>query len=112
MALAPDEQTEPFDVEFVQTEPKVAVVRFYRERFNSLLILLSAEEGLANRAPLRNLQQALAEIIDANCLRAVFDWLTGMTPPVAAMIHRQDKMKNGLDMLAMCVADRFFAGVC
>jgi len=57
---------------------------------------------------MRTIQRALAELQDPNCLNAVFDWLTGIPPPLAAMVHGQGNLNNGLDMLAMCVADRFF----
>jgi len=99
-------------VEFAQVGREVAVVRFHRREITLILLKVSEADGSTELATMRTMQRALAEISNANCRSAVFDWLTGMSPPLAAMVHGQDKLHNGLDMLAMCVAGRFFAMAC
>jgi len=57
---------------------------------------------------MRAVHAQLAQHYAGDGLAAAFDWLTGCTPPLAAVVYIRGDPQNGLDTLAMCLAATFF----
>ncbi len=65
----------------------------------------------ATMADMDAVRRGMEGITVPDTVLGLFDWLTSVLPPLAGMLHITGSPQNGIDMLAMCVADRFFRSV-
>jgi len=102
------ENTQPFNVGFARLGKTAAMVRIVRGDIKAILILIAdAAEDIDIRG-MDTVQKAIREFADDVELAGAFDWITGSSPPLAALIYLTGKGDNGMDILAMCLANGFF----
>ena len=105
------EETAPFEIDFSAMSLDAAICRIRRGDIDVLQVLLADAAGMVDMGLMMAVWKGLEQLAAPQSLRGVFDWITGCPPPLAAQITIKGVSTNGMDSLAMCVADAYFARV-
>jgi hypothetical protein len=96
--------TEPFAVEFRGIGDGLAMAQISRGTTEAVLIVVADAAGDTDASVIRSLRDRMAEAYRDVSMVAAVDWLTGCTPPLAAVMYVNGESDIGLNSLAMCFA--------
>jgi len=101
------EDTEPFVIDYGRLGRYTAAARIVRADVQCMLIVLAA--GDEDTPVIKTLHETVATAAPQSMLTGVMDWLTGIAPPLAALVCPDGQPDNGTRMLGLCLADAVIA---
>jgi hypothetical protein len=106
------EETEPFSLDVKCMGNDAMFAHLARGKSHYMVVALAPATSSLEQDHLVSVQAIIEKMEATGGMEGAFDWLTGVPPPLAALMALDGpKPAVGIQMLAMCVADRFFHAV-
>jgi len=103
------EESNPFDIEFTSIHGQIGLCRVRRPEIECLVVMVPESADRVTISELEALKECIRSLCSSEFVEGAFDWITGLPAPlVAACYLTGTDARVGMDLLAMCLADRFF----